>query len=66
MRTTAINLMLTPINKPLFTNMGGVPGFSGDLSLLEGNPPINKQGFLNPGSTGGYESKLKPPGDRRF
>ena len=28
--------MLTPINEPLFSNMGVLsPGFSGELSLLE-------------------------------
>ena len=33
------------MNRPLFINMGGVRGFSGDLSLLEGNTPI----FINRG-----------------
>ena len=39
-------------HEPLFIEYGGVPGFSGDLSPLEGNTPhINRTWFINPGST---------------
>ena len=40
------------LTTPLVDEYAGVPGFSGDSSLVKGNTPhISKQSFINPGST---------------
>ena len=44
--TAHTQLMLTPDEQPLFINIGGVPGFSGDSSFLEGNTPLISRGLL--------------------
>ena len=38
-------------NTFLFINMGVFPSKSDKSPLKPGTPPINKQGFINPGST---------------